>query len=170
MLRYKAFLESVQPGALPGRLAGEDFIEVPMLAAQSEVIGLDVQIANQWHPLEQIEFEQRRALEFVGNSLLFPFLNSTLAQPDAVGVYAVHRAPKISNDALTIVAGALAVWPTTLVGQYQLHSVTSWVDITTAAQLFPSLRRLGCVARQQDGHDDLRPRRTEEARPISGLP
>ncbi len=135
-LRYKAFLETVQPGALPGRLAGEDFIEIPMLATQSELIGIDVQIANQWHPLAQIEFEQRRNLEFVGNSLLFPFLNSTLAQPDAVGVYAIHKAPKISGDGLSIVAGAIAVWPTTLTGQYQMHSVTSWVDITGASQLF----------------------------------
>lgn len=132
-LGYKQFLESSAAANLPGRLSGEDFIEVPLPAGTGELVGIDVQIGGVWQALTGIEFEQRRQLEFVGNTVFFP---TGVCQAAPPGVYAIHKGPKVAADGLTIVPGAIAVWPFQLSAPFQLHSVQSWADITTATQIF----------------------------------
>jgi hypothetical protein len=129
------FLQSTAALTLPAATAGEDFIEIPMNALTSEVVGVDVLVGanpHGWGRLDPLEFEQRRD---VGNT----FVNYGYAQgmqpPSGIGFWAINKAASVVNTT-TITVGTIALWPTRLSGQYKLHSVESWTDISTDANVF----------------------------------
>jgi hypothetical protein len=130
------FIQSTTAAAIPTQTAGEDFVDLPIPAAIGEVVGVDVTnqggfpaLGLRWQKLDAIEFGQRRDI---------PFMVPT----HGVGFWAVRQAPVPSGA--TITAGKIAIWgspnaysqSTVLAGQYVIHSVDTWADITTDSNVF----------------------------------
>lgn len=130
------FIQSTSSATIPAQTAGEDFVDLPIPAAIGEVVGVDVQTQAgaplpglRWRKLDAIEFGQRRDIQ-------------SMVPTHGVGFWAVHQAPVPSGTSIT--AGKIAIWgtpnayaqSTILGGQYVIHSVDTWADITTDANVF----------------------------------
>lgn len=128
------FVQTSAAAPIPVLTTGEDFSDIPMPAGIGDVIGIDVQTNRgygglRWQKLDGLDFSQRRDIQ-------------NLEPEHGVGFWAVHQAPVPSGTAIT--AGKIAVWgaPTyyspgnALAGNYVLHSVDVWADITVDANVF----------------------------------
>lgn len=130
------FLQSTAALTLPGQTSGEDYIEIPMNALTSEVVGVDVRVPGGfWSKLDPIEFEQRRSIGLNSLAQGIPSYLQGQQAPSGVGWWAINKAPTTVNTT-TITAGTIALWPPTMSGQYKLHSVESWTDLTTDSNVF----------------------------------
>lgn len=126
------FLESTAALTLPVQTAGEDYIEIPMPALTSEVIGVDVRVNGAWAKLDALEFEQRRDLQLQVRNVPWYLQNRA---PTGVGWWSINKAPKVVA-ATSITAGTIALWPPNLSGTYKLHTVQAWTDITNDTHVF----------------------------------
>lgn len=107
--------------AIPGRLAGEDYIPVPWPTTASEVIAVDVQFSDGWHELTPSSRRQWR---------VFPGMNRL----ESPGEWSVASMPQPSTTTTT--AGVIALWPPTLAGSYSIAYVPHWVPLTDPTHVF----------------------------------
>ena len=107
--------------ALPGRLSGEDYQSIDTPATMNDLIGVDVQVNGTWQRLDPASFDQRRNVP-------------QATPPNGVGFWAVLLSPSISGATLS--AGKVAVWPTSLTGNYKLRYIDVWTPITTGTDAF----------------------------------
>lgn len=129
------FLESSSASPIPSQTSGEDYIELPMPALTSEVVGVDVRVSGGWQKLDPLEFEQRRDPLLQDGNRGLPFFTRGRTAPSGVGWWAINKAPKTINTT-TITAGTIAIWPPTLAGTYKIHTVQSWTDLTADSNVF----------------------------------
>lgn len=129
------FLQSTAALTIPAQTAGEDYIEIPMPALTSEVVGVDVRAQGRWAKLDALEWEQRRDVAFSSFNMSLPFYMFGSAAPSGVGWWSINKAPAAVNTT-AITAGTIALFPPTLAGTYKLHSVEAWTDISTDANVF----------------------------------
>lgn len=129
-------LEGVGPTTIPPQTAGEDFIEIPMNALTSEVLGIDVLFpGGKWSKLDPIQFEQRRDFGFSGRVQNYPYYLHGQSAPNGVGWWSIIKAPKTVNTT-AITAGSVAIWPPSLTGQYKLFTMEAWTDLTGDTNVF----------------------------------
>lgn len=130
------FLESTAALSVPVQTVGEDYIEIPMPALTSEVIGVDVRsVNNYWAKLDAMSFEQRRDIGLGLRNRNVPWYLQGKQAPSGIGWWAINKAPKTVNTT-TITAGTIALWPPNLSGTYKLHSVQAWTDLTADGNIF----------------------------------
>jgi hypothetical protein len=137
------FVVSTGPLTMPAIATNEDFIELPMPAATEEVVGVDVRTGSgdSWSMLDPLGLEQRRDAEGFafndssGFSSRIIGTQGVISPPHGVGWWTMLR-PPVAVQSATITAGAVAITPRTLSGQYQLLSVQGWTDITVDAHVF----------------------------------
>lgn len=131
-LGYTPFLLTSAPAPIPSRLAGEDFIEIPIPSVFSEVVHVDVQISGSWGELDALDWAQRR--EAIVTIPSYPQAFFLKQPPGGIGYWSIHKAPRPSTTA--IVDGAIALWPFGMVGNYKIDSVETWADIVTDTHVF----------------------------------
>lgn len=111
------FRKSSTATNLPALVAGEEFISIPTPDDALEIQGVDVFYGGCWCPLDAVSFAVRRDLP---------------RAPAEGGQWALLSAP-LENAASTPAAGAIAIFPSNLTGQYKIWYTRSWipVDIVT---------------------------------------
>jgi hypothetical protein len=117
-------LDAITP--IPGATANEDFIEVPFPAPALEIIGVDVRVGGnpKWVELDPADWTQRRLLNF------------NVSTPEGgVGWWATEIMPE-ADDASSVTAGKIALFPNSLAGSYRITYLKQFVPMTQDTSLF----------------------------------
>jgi len=115
------FRLSTTSAALPARASGEDWIELDWPTDATEIIGVDVQLSSTWYELTHGSFAQRRVWAGANRC-------------DSPGEWAVLSMPQPSTT--TVTAAKIVVFPHTLTGNYKVHYLPKWTDLTDTSHVF----------------------------------
>lgn len=114
--------------ALPAPTAGEDFIEVAFPTTAIEILGVDVSSEDtstvNFDQLDPADWKQRRLLNASKN---YP--------PSGRGWWAVKDMPD-ARGAAAITAGTIALFPSTLAGNYRVAYREQFTDMADDTHLF----------------------------------